>query len=368
MTVRRRSLWLLWSLFLFCVETASVSNPSGRRPRDGTSLFVLSSPRAISTSHSKKVFLRSRKQSFVSPGKKKFESLSMTREDPARETEKSSDGASPNVKVSPLLKAVGSTTRYTVSGLVGVLLFTRRDAAALTCVVGALMNAIAGKILKRLLNLSRPPGARQSDPGMPSSHATSLFFLATSAAVCLLRPPVEGGGVWQFKLPVEIAQGGARASLTAVSDSLNRLLLFLASRGVLGMAASALPSPSEALGVSVPAPLPSRVAAAGLLYAYALASLQYRVAMQYHTPAQIAVGAVLGSVNAVGWQWICTGSSVSLNSHVEGLIARISGGSSRVPLPVLLSVSLVGLLTVGSVDRKLIDWWKRKRKEQGKGD
>ncbi len=42
--------------------------------------------------------------------------------------------------------------------------------------------------LKLTLKHQRPARARKADPGMPSSHANSLAFLATSAALALLRP------------------------------------------------------------------------------------------------------------------------------------------------------------------------------------
>ncbi len=53
--------------------------------------------------------------------------------------------------------------------------------------VGALANAAVGKILKRALRLPRPSGARKTDPGMPSSHATSLSFLSIAAARSIMR-------------------------------------------------------------------------------------------------------------------------------------------------------------------------------------
>ena len=45
----------------------------------------------------------------------------------------------------------------------GVLVW-RRDAASVLCITGAVINAIFSKILKRLINESRPAGAQESDP------------------------------------------------------------------------------------------------------------------------------------------------------------------------------------------------------------
>jgi dolichyldiphosphatase len=49
---------------------------------------------------------------------------------------------------------------------------------------GSILASLAGKLLKRLLAHARPAGARKADPGMPSSHAVSLGYLSTYAALC----------------------------------------------------------------------------------------------------------------------------------------------------------------------------------------
>ena len=93
-------------------------------------------------------------------------------------------------------------TRWIVAGSVAIALLWRRDAISLTLMVvffifsvvlstlsmnpwspilsqiGAIGNALLSKILKRVLKEDRPVGAPVSDPGMPSSHAMSLFFFA----------------------------------------------------------------------------------------------------------------------------------------------------------------------------------------------
>lgn len=53
-------------------------------------------------------------------------------------------------------------------------------------VLGAVIMGAASKLLKRLLRMPRPAGARQSDYGMPSSHATLLMFLARGFARLML--------------------------------------------------------------------------------------------------------------------------------------------------------------------------------------
>lgn len=65
--------------------------------------------------------------------------------------------------------AAGATCLY-VGARAGVVL------------VGSLTNAATVKILKYTFNLPRPDGSTKRDPGMPSSHAASLFYLARAAS------------------------------------------------------------------------------------------------------------------------------------------------------------------------------------------
>lgn len=52
----------------------------------------------------------------------------------------------------------------------------RHDAKALWIVLGANLNVGLSITLKRILNQERPSTSK-SDPGMPSSHAQSIFFI-----------------------------------------------------------------------------------------------------------------------------------------------------------------------------------------------
>ena len=69
-------------------------------------------------------------------------------------------------------------TKVFVSGATFLVLAYKRDVQSAAFLLGAVSNALLSKILKRLINASRPQGAQLSDPGMPSSHAQSLFFFA----------------------------------------------------------------------------------------------------------------------------------------------------------------------------------------------
>lgn len=92
-----------------------------------------------------------------------------------------------------------------------------------------------------MINAARPPAARKADPGMPSSHAQSLAFLATYTAV-RVAAPLSG------------------AQLT-----------------------------------------PARGAAAAALLAGAAALTALRVTLGYHTTSQVLVGAALGAGGGLGW-------------------------------------------------------------------
>lgn len=81
------------------------------------------------------------------------------------------------------VNAIGSTAQPVVASAVAITLITRRDVATYLWVAGSILNAALSKILKRIINEARPEGARTADPGMPSSHAMSLFFLSVYVSV-----------------------------------------------------------------------------------------------------------------------------------------------------------------------------------------
>jgi len=84
-----------------------------------------------------------------------------------------------------LLDAINAATKWVVSGAAFAVLLWRHDASICWCIVGSFVAVVNCKILKVAINESRPVGARKADPGMPSSHASSLGFLSGSAAIFL---------------------------------------------------------------------------------------------------------------------------------------------------------------------------------------
>jgi len=62
-----------------------------------------------------------------------------------------------------------------VTILFGVFIIWRHDAEALWFAAGSILNAMFSISLKHILHQKRP-STLKSDPGMPSSHAQSIFF------------------------------------------------------------------------------------------------------------------------------------------------------------------------------------------------
>jgi dolichyldiphosphatase len=81
------------------------------------------------------------------------------------------------------LESVNEATKWTVSACVFAAVAYLRSPLSSWWLVGSIVAAVLCKLLKRLINQSRPKDARLTDPGMPSSHATSLAFLSVFVAL-----------------------------------------------------------------------------------------------------------------------------------------------------------------------------------------
>lgn len=68
-----------------------------------------------------------------------------------------------------------------MSGLFGAVILWRHDGEVIWAAMGSIINAVLSVALKQILNQERPASALKSDPGMPSSHAQSIFFIFTFA-------------------------------------------------------------------------------------------------------------------------------------------------------------------------------------------
>eukprot|EP00977_Amphora_coffeiformis_P018229 scaffold6320_cov169-Amphora_coffeaeformis.AAC.3 len=92
---------------------------------------------------------------------------------------------------------IGATTSAFVAGTFYLVLAWQRDALMVAFFLGSIANGFMSKILKRIINQSRPPdlataemSLKPSDGGMPSSHAMSLGFIGTFTAMHVSWTPI----------------------------------------------------------------------------------------------------------------------------------------------------------------------------------
>lgn len=145
-----------------------------------------------------------------------------------------------------VLAAVNESTKFVVSCTALAFLLLNPSAETCWALLGSVVNSINGKILKRILNHERPDGAIKADPGMPSSHATSLSYLSVYGA----------------------------ASLAYFKDA------------------------APALGY------PAQLAISAVLVVLGIFLSYLRVKTGYHTPPQVIVGYGLGSSTALAWLFV----------------------------------------------------------------
>ena len=200
------------------------------------------------------------------------------------------------------LDSINNATKWTVSAATALVLFRNRaDPATRFAVVGSVVAAFLTKVLKKLVNESRPSEARKKDPGMPSSHAQSLAFLSTSAARAILVSSNNGKGTIFFPF------------------------------------------------------LTPAAASAALVLAAAMLLATLRVTLGYHTWPQVVAGGVLGCLLALGWAEL--GARVVVPLCVGAAGAR-TGASASAALACAtgLAVALFAFVTVRS-------WWREENEK-----
>ena len=89
----------------------------------------------------------------------------------------------------PLL-FLNAITSKAVTAAAAFFVLYHRTPYAILFVVGALLNAAVGKLLKKLLNIRRPT-TTLATPGMPSSHATSLSYFAATLTLTAKHFPTS---------------------------------------------------------------------------------------------------------------------------------------------------------------------------------
>ncbi|KAL2924402.1 Lipid phosphate phosphatase epsilon 1 chloroplastic, partial [Bienertia sinuspersici] len=81
---------------------------------------------------------------------------------------------------SPEFEAIlNRLSKWLVSVSFGLVILWRHDPEAVWAAMGSVLNSLLSVVLKRILNQDRPIGNLRADPGMPSSHAQSIFFAVT---------------------------------------------------------------------------------------------------------------------------------------------------------------------------------------------
>ncbi|MBA0862994.1 hypothetical protein Goshw_015287 [Gossypium schwendimanii] len=92
-----------------------------------------------------------------------------------------------SIRVQGFESTLNRLSKWLVSALFAGVILWRHDAEALWMAMGSIVNAVLSIGLKRLLNQERPVAGLKSDPGMPSSHAQSIFFTVVFAIASLLE-------------------------------------------------------------------------------------------------------------------------------------------------------------------------------------
>jgi len=103
-----------------------------------------------------------------------------------------------------MLWYINESTKWVVSALVFGILLGRRDETTAWCIIGGVITAILCRMLKFIINASRPSSIK-SDPGMPSSHASTLAFLSAFPSLLVLQGQ---HGLSSFLIAWSLPMGG----------------------------------------------------------------------------------------------------------------------------------------------------------------
>ncbi|KAG5623458.1 hypothetical protein H5410_008676 [Solanum commersonii] len=78
---------------------------------------------------------------------------------------------------------LNNLSKWLVGVVFGIMFVWRHDVETLWAICGGVVNARLSTVLKGILNHERPVITLRSDPGMPSSHAQSIFY---TVAFCII--------------------------------------------------------------------------------------------------------------------------------------------------------------------------------------
>lgn len=159
--------------------------------------------------------------------------------------------------------------------------------------------------LKQLINLQRPKFAKKTDPGMPSSHASSLAYLSVYMALA-----------WHPEQYL-LAGLGLLSSVFLVSFFCTCLFLTYKKTG----------------GVLTP------VWKYGCRTTQLLCSVQIplRVILGYHSVPQVLAGTLLGAASAASWLFLGQTACLPLLK---------ANTSSQVPVALVVAAAVIGYLVL----------------------
>lgn len=195
---------------------------------------------------------------------------------------------------------IGKTASTLVSGAFFVLLAQKRDAVILTLWIGAIINSILSKVCKKALNHERPAALQESDR--------------------IKLKPSDGG------MPSSHAM-----SLSFIGFSI--------TAGVI--------------------PEQYQIVAGSCMAIYSFIALRYRIREHLHTIEQVVVGLTLGFINAHIWLRYAMGDTGPVLAWVKGNCVNQSTGlfsCQALSFPVI-----VGIIVVGSFERRIASWLKERK-------
>ncbi|GAV87756.1 PAP2 domain-containing protein [Cephalotus follicularis] len=91
------------------------------------------------------------------------------------------------IVVDGLESALNRLSKWIVAASFVAVILWRHDAAAMWAVMGSVLNSLLSITLKQILKHERPDSTRRSDPGMPSSHAQSIFFIVMFVILSIME-------------------------------------------------------------------------------------------------------------------------------------------------------------------------------------
>ena len=205
--------------------------------------------------------------------------------------------------------------------------------------LGSILNAIFGKILKRILKHDRP------------TTTTTMASIPINGDEVIKEKEVEveeeDSSMMMMKMKMKAAvqqKQPSRPSDNGMPSSHAMSLGFISTFVALLIPNMTLP-----------------------LLTYAVISLIYRIRVSLHSIDQIIVGSILGIFDGSIWWYLCTKSTTSSSSSTLNIVDLISSSGimnehGLLPWYLLVVPALIGVAVVGSVERRLGMYFQRSNK------